>query len=395
MLGASTIGIAVGTSIAVFACLLFLTKRPLSGTDRTVAAFMALLALPMLEKLVLLRAINLPYFGHSVFLGSPLAFGPFLYLYARRVVRPGARFQWRDSLHFVPFLLSVATLLVLRGGPSVNGGNAAGPAGGQDPLPSALDVLDVLVVASLVAYTVLVTVMLRAHRRKIPDYFSRDSIAVNLKWLDWLTASFSLAYGFVVVATSLIPLFAGQASTYRQTVPDIGTAFFVVVFGFCAIKQPVVFKAAERRPPEPASIGANGEAGAAERSDATLRKYGKSGLKEAEAARLLSKLEEHMRSARPWLDPELTIEDLASALGVQRHHVTQVVNALLHKNFYRFVNEYRIAEVKRKLDDGEAGRLSLLGIAMDSGFNSKSTFNDAFRKITGLAPSEYRKSVQA
>ena len=391
MLGASTIGIAVGTSIAVFTCLLFLTKRPLSGTDRTVAAFMALLALPMLEKLVLLKAIDLPYFGSSVFLGSPLAFGPFLYLYARRVVRPGARFQWRDSLHFVPFLLSVATLLVLRGGPSVNGGNAAGPAADRDPLLSALDVL---IVASLVAYTVLVTVMLRAHRRKIPDYFSRDSIAVNLKWLDWLTASFCLAYSFVVVATSLIPVFAGQASIYRQTAPDIGTAFFVVVFGFCAIKQPVVFKAAERRPPEPAPIGESGDTGAADRSDAAHRKYGKSGLKEADAARLLMKLEEHMRSARPWLDPELTIEDLASALGVQRHHVTQVVNELLHKNFYRFANEYRIAEVMRKLDDGEAGRLSLLGIALDSGFNSKSTFNDAFRKITGFTPSEYRKGVQ-
>ncbi|MFZ4616065.1 MAG: helix-turn-helix domain-containing protein [Rectinemataceae bacterium] len=128
--------------------------------------------------------------------------------------------------------------------------------------------------------------------------------------------------------------------------------------------------------------------------DEPARKYEKSGLRDDEASALLARLEGHMLSARPWLDADLTIEDLALGLGVPRHHLTQVINDGLGKNFYRYVNEYRVEEVKRKIAQGEAERLSILGTALDSGFNSKSAFNTAFKGIKGFTPSEYRKSVR-
>ncbi|MEI6387901.1 MAG: helix-turn-helix domain-containing protein, partial [Spirochaetota bacterium] len=86
---------------------------------------------------------------------------------------------------------------------------------------------------------------------------------------------------------------------------------------------------------------------------------------------------------------------LTLALGFQRNRLTQVINDGLGKNFYRYVNEYRVEEVKRKIAVGEAERLSILGVALDSGFNSKSAFNEAFKGIMRCTPSEYRKSLRA
>ena len=69
-----------------------------------------------------------------------------------------------------------------------------------------------------------------------------------------------------------------------------------------------------------------------------------------------------------------------------------VINNGFGKNFNDFVNEFRVAEVKNKLNEGAAENLNLLGIALDSGFNSKATFNRAFKKFTGISPKEFQNN---
>ena len=359
--------IIAGSAIAAFACLLLLAKRPLADSDAVAAVFLLILALPMLEKLILDGSIALPYLGFSLFSGSPLAFGPFLYLYARSVISPGSSQGPRRLLHFLPFLASVVVFLAMG-------------------LSRPATILDILIVISFLAYTLRIVALLRAHAKGIPDYFSRDSIAINLKWLGWLTLGFFLAYAMVILGEFTFPGPGGSRVPNTTILRDAGTLFFAVLFGFCAIKQPAIFKTGIRKVPEPGLPGME---------ELVAKKYEKSGLVKKEAATLLARLEERMLSAKPWLDPDLTIEDLALALGVQRHHLTQIINERLGKNFYRFVNEYRVGEVKRKIALGEAERLSILGVALDAGFNSKSAFNEAFKGIVGSTPSEYRKSVRA
>ena len=76
------------------------------------------------------------------------------------------------------------------------------------------------------------------------------------------------------------------------------------------------------------------------------------------------------------------------------HLLSQVINEQLGVNFFNFVNQYRVEEFKERLADPSNRNFSLLGIAFDSGFNSKSTFNRIFRNTTGLTPSRYRESLK-
>ena len=84
--------------------------------------------------------------------------------------------------------------------------------------------------------------------------------------------------------------------------------------------------------------------------------------------------------------------DLAEKLGMNRGELSEVINVGAEKNFNDFVNHYRVEEVKRKLQQGEGEKYSLLAIALDCGFNSKATFNRVFKKLTGQSPSDYQKS---
>lgn len=97
----------------------------------------------------------------------------------------------------------------------------------------------------------------------------------------------------------------------------------------------------------------------------------------------------YMTAERPYLEPELSLSDLARRMQTNPVALSQVINAGVGKNFNDFVNEYRVEEFKRRVHDPTSSHLSFLGIALDCGFNSKATFNRAFRKCTGLSPRQY------
>jgi len=107
---------------------------------------------------------------------------------------------------------------------------------------------------------------------------------------------------------------------------------------------------------------------------------------------LLRRLEAHMAEARPYLDADLTVEQLARQLGAPTRELSRAINEGLGKNFFELVSDYRIAEARRRLDAAEP-RTTILQVMYDSGFNSKSVFNTAFKKTTGMTPSAYRARV--
>jgi AraC-like DNA-binding protein len=122
------------------------------------------------------------------------------------------------------------------------------------------------------------------------------------------------------------------------------------------------------------------------------QKYQNSTLSREQAASILKQLLTLMEKEKPYLDNELKISKLAMDLSVSTNLLSQVINQELNKNFFEFVNEYRIAEAMSRLQKPEYAHLSILGIAMEVGFNNKSTFNRLFKKHTGLTPSQFLRS---
>lgn len=357
--------IVVGIVMALFTGLIFLTKPRRTTKENLVVAFMVALIIPMLEKLILESGLPIPYFQASIFSGLPLTFGPFLYYYTQGSIQEDFHFAKKKLVHFIPFgaifLLQIGMLF------AVLGGSAKIQVQGQNPGHAVL--LNLLVMISLTIYTLVIFFLLRKHRQNMGEYFSVVSFGTTLRWLKWITLSFLASYLTVIVLT-----FSGFSS---QWVPDLGTGLFIFAFAFGVIKQPELFHLKKTEDPEKPEN----------------KRYAKSGLKETQGKEIRTRLEELMNRKKPFLDPELTIVDLSQQMDLPRHYLTQIINEVFKKNFYQFINEYRIAEVKRRIDLGDAQRYSLLGLSLDCGFNSKSAFNLAFKSVEGCTPSEYRKRV--
>jgi AraC-like DNA-binding protein len=119
-------------------------------------------------------------------------------------------------------------------------------------------------------------------------------------------------------------------------------------------------------------------------------KYASSRLTEEDSIKYINNLTDLMKSTKPYLKPNLTILELASDLNISTHFLSQIINENFKLNFFDYINKYRVEEVKEKIIDPKYSEYSLLGIALDCGFNSKSAFNRIFKKFTGQTPSEFK-----
>ena len=102
------------------------------------------------------------------------------------------------------------------------------------------------------------------------------------------------------------------------------------------------------------------------------------------------KLRKLLEEKRPYLQAGLRLEDLARELGLKPYQVSEILNLGVGSTFYDHINGLRIEEAKRRLRDPNCAHMNILGIATDSGFNSKSVFNKTFREHTGMTPSKFR-----
>ena len=108
---------------------------------------------------------------------------------------------------------------------------------------------------------------------------------------------------------------------------------------------------------------------------------------------LINKLLAYMEEKKPYLDPELTLSQLAKYMSISRSQLSQLINDGIGDNFYNFINKYRVEQVKKLMTDPQVKNYNMLGLALDAGFKSKSTFNLIFKRFTGLTPTEYRKNL--
>lgn len=127
------------------------------------------------------------------------------------------------------------------------------------------------------------------------------------------------------------------------------------------------------------------------KTDTPKASYSKSGLNQNKIEDLANRLSQHMEQQKPYLNEDLNLNKLAEQCSMQPAQLSQIINQQYQMNFYDFVNQYRVEETKKKLCSSDFDHLSVLGIAFDCGFKSKSSFNRYFKKYAGVSPSEFKK----
>lgn len=220
------------------------------------------------------------------------------------------------------------------------------------------------IILSGVIYVLWSSLLLRKHRQNILNQFS-DLEKVNLQWLQILTWGIGGIWLVVIFIQNDLLVFSGAA-------------VFVFLIGFFGIRQVGIFT--------PTKIYYNNDKEAPEEPK---DKYAKSGLTAELSDTLYQALIRLMTEEAIYQKNDLSVNDLAIKLNVHPNYLSQIINGKEGKNFYDFVNTYRIEAFKRLVADPKNQHLTLLALAYDCGFNSKSSFNRHFKKATGQTPSEY------
>lgn len=273
------------------------------------------------------------------------------------------------------------------------------PPGGHVPPPPSGVFEQVDGIANLLSsccYSAMALSLLKKHKRHTFSYFSSLPLHITLTWLQWLTIGFVVSFLLPLISTLWPLVQLSQAHTLSFT-------GFIYVLSFFGLQQPPVFQQSDEpavsntSSPEALPLEEAPQEEASQKDETpegkdSEQKYQRSGLTQKLAQRYLQRLEEYMQHEKPYLETDLTIETLAKRLHISRHFLTQILNERLGKNFYLHVNDYRINEAKQRLLEPDNAHLTILAIAYESGFNSKSTFNTVFKKITNMTPSQFRKS---
>ena len=114
-------------------------------------------------------------------------------------------------------------------------------------------------------------------------------------------------------------------------------------------------------------------------------------LSEEQIVELSARLDVLIKDDKIFLDNEINLATVADKLRISIHDASYLINEVTGSNFYNFINRFRVEEAKKLLTSARSDKLNMLGIAFESGFNSKTTFNTAFKKLVGISPSEYAK----
>jgi AraC-like DNA-binding protein len=321
----------------------------------------------------------------------PLIYGPLIYLYAVCTSDRTRRLRWWDAQHFVPFVgVVLAGLPVyLMSGPEKIEFYQLLQRGERPPI---VLVTDVLKYGSGITYTAITLLFLTRHRTRVKDSYSSVE-RVNLQWL------FHLAWAAAViwVGAALFHVTDAVGRPLLERPDDIialATAILVYGIGYRALRQPEVFNVATGEFPavRETTMSHEGAVAAAPPGQPAPR-YERSGLGDSEADALKGALVQSMERDRCYRDPDLALPELATRLGTTPHKLSEVLNAQLEQSFYDSVNGYRVREVQQRLTEHRSDALTLLSLASDAGFASKSTFNSVFKKVAGVTPSEYRRSL--
>ena len=312
----------------------------------------------------------------------PYITAPTLYMDVCALVKPAPFRFMRYLYHAIPFIVMWVSMIYYFdfAGDEYLITVSRGFIQQRGPLPFQVRYYGLILAFFSFLYPMLSLNQLFRHRSRIENEFSNIE-KINLNWLRyWIIISITAFW------VSFIIIWVAQYDwvnylTSFQTVATMLT-LNVVIIGFYGLRQTTIFT--NVHPSEATS-----------QPEVNEKKYKSTSLKDNESAQLLTKVQHYMKEEKPYLSSQLTIDSLAAQLHMTRHELSQVINEQLGVNFFNFVNRYRVEEVKLRMTDEQFKHLTLLGIAFETGFNSKSSFNHIFKKMEGVTPSEFKRKISS
>ena len=310
------------------------------------------------------------------FISLLMLHGPFMYLYISSLADVNFRVKKRDFYHFMPYILFNLFLLVAYFSPELVNGIRLDHVEHNQKTSLLFDFFLILTALSGPIYILLSIGLFRRLDVNIFNNFS-TSEKIDLDWLRKLVFSFGVLWTVFIVFATIHHIFHLFSWDFCTDGLFLSLSFFVIVMGYFGIKQREIFT---QYPESKLEYVTEPKA-----------KYSGMVLEDTEAKGYVSRLKQFMDLEKPYLESDLSLPDLANRLKIAPHVLSRVINERLEVNFFDFINEYRVEHVKALINDPKYDHLSLLGVAYESGFNTKSAFNRVFKKMTGQTPSEYKK----
>jgi AraC-like DNA-binding protein len=311
---------------------------------------------------LILTAVNLSGFFLYLLIAPSSWFYPFqralaflqmpaFFLYFLTVCYPNYKFKKIHALHLLPFLIALwlAVFDTLKIGAVETAGHI-----------------------QYYLYMIAVFFVLRKFNTIYKENYARDNSRA-LKWLYQLALTSLFAHTFVVAKSF------SKFGYFEQALPalQIGVSLFatgvIIWFTLNALHHPELFRSVDSKLKRVQDL-LSGDVGS-EKDMAALKK-----------------LERHMTNEQPYHDASLTLKKLARQLSVPSRDLSIMINHHIGQHFFDFVNAHRIEEAKKLLVAATPSQMSVLDILYEVGFNSKSSFNTAFKKHTGTTPSAFRKT---
>lgn len=308
-----------------------------------------------------------------------LLHGPFLYFYIRSLVNGKNHISLNDLVHLIPFLLFNIYLLISSFNPgTAERLNIEKISPGDNP-PFLFSIFLVVTAFSGTAYFIHTLRLFKKHDINIFNNFSNTS-DIDLYLIRRLVVIFGVVWTALILITVIHHIFGMFSMAFCTDGLFLSLSVFVILIGYFGLKQKLIFKTENIL--------------TSEDTGKTPPRYSGSRLTDTEAKRHAERLKEYMETAKPYLNPDLSLPQLSAELNISGHYLSQVINEQLKLNFFDFVNGYRVQTFKEMIKQPEYSNYSLLGIAFECGFNSKTAFNRIFKQSTGLTPSQFKKSLQ-
>jgi AraC-like DNA-binding protein len=355
--------------MAFFSFFLLMKKTENPVPNRILAAFLFSNVLVLTNLLVFRFLPDSPRMHHLYYLGFSFSvlWGPLLYLYTRSITRARFRLRMMEFLHGLPLLACLVFLAVryryyfIASGRISDQEHAALTWSEHEIIIGSIQLL-------ILVYTLLAFRDLLKYRKEI-----RNSISSverhNLSWLGAVLFGFLAHWAFDTV------FYVHFYLTRRPSMVLLDVSFavllvFAQILVYKSMHQSEILFGIESKP-----------------------KYRDSTLTEAQKKQYLKQLETVMTGQRPYLDPMLTLPSLARKAHIPPRHLSQILNEDLKQNFFDYINSRRIEDSKRLLRENARQEKTVLEILLEVGFNSKSSFNSAFKRYTGMTPTSFIRSA--
>jgi AraC-like DNA-binding protein len=300
---------------------------------------------------------------------------PPFYLYVLAVCYSDFRLKWKHLIHVLPFVI-VNLLFIPRIYLSIENGSFIGPLNKM----SEIYFIQILIEFQYAFYIISVFLILKKYKEIYLENYTNPSTS-TYKWIFQMTCVFLIAHS--IVALKNVLRYSGFKEIFLWANVLVGTIALFITCWFImkALKHPELFRGVNSKLKLTKDILPEGE----EKIE-TVKEQGD--LMNAQ----ITDLKQYMAENEPYLDPSLTIQELANQINMPVRDLSILINHHMNQHFFDFVNEYRIQKAMNILKDPSKNQFTVLEILYEVGFNSKSSFNTSFKKYTNLTPTAYRNS---